>query len=807
MSSLLPGFEYDIFISYRQKDNKHDGWVTEFVEQLKGELEATFKEDISVYFDINPHDGLLETHDVDASLKPKLKCLVFIPILSRTYCDPQSFAWDHEFNAFVELASQDQFGLKVKLPNGNVTSRVLPVRIYDLDVTDVKLCESILGGVLRSVDFIYKSAGVNRPLRATEDHPGDNLNKTYYRDQINKVANSIREIIGAIGNQYPAEENIPGGTFKPATAIRKRKKTPVIAASILALALIVLGILFIPKLLKTTEKANDQSIAVLPFKLLGKDPEMQYQADGIMDAILLHLSMIKNLRVLPRTSVEQYRQTTKTVKTIGRELNAKYILEGSFQKFGDDVKLIVQLINAGEESHKWAKEYNNKWLEIFNVQSEISQTIAREINVAITPGERMSIETPPTSNMAAYDYFLRGKAELNRRISKENIENAISLFEKATEIDPRFTLAWVGLVECYRWNYWRSYDDRSEWTLVKWKEYLGKAAALEPDLKEVRLEEACYYYYYKLDFAKALGLLEKLKSDYPNDADIHNWIGLVLRRFGKLREAVENIEQAISLNPSYSVFYSNLGVTFTVLRDYIKAEVAYKKYIELNPANPDGYSSLINFYINTGQIQKAKEFLENSRIYLVQEAAIGQELELAVLERKYEKVILICDSLSDIPVVSEIKHPVKYPWLGYYYRLLQNDAKAHEYFALARDFLLNKIAGQPDYYPHYSDLGMALAGLHLKEQAIEAGKKALEIKNLSTDPMDGWIPERTMVMIQVMVGEYDEAMNRLDKIMELHGFLSADYLKLDPFWDPVRNHPKFKEIISNPDYQIKLKGD
>jgi hypothetical protein len=159
MPSLIPGYEYDIFISYRQKDNKYDGWVTEFVDNLKKELEATFKEDISVYFDINPHDGLLETHDVDASLKEKLKCAVFIPVISMTYCDPKSFAWGNEFKAFVESASNDQFGLKVKLPNGNIASRVLPVRIHDLDITDIKLCESVLGGVLRGVEFIYKSAG------------------------------------------------------------------------------------------------------------------------------------------------------------------------------------------------------------------------------------------------------------------------------------------------------------------------------------------------------------------------------------------------------------------------------------------------------------------------------------------------------------------------------------------------------------------------------------------------------------------------------------------------------------------------
>ena len=153
MPSAIPGYEYDIFISYRQKDNKGDRWVSEFVEALKTELESTFKDEVSVYFDISPNDGLLETHDVDASLKEKLKCLVFIPIISRTYCDPKSFAWEHEFKAFVLKASHDKFGLKVRLPNGNVASRVLPVRIHELGISDITECESVLGGILRGVEF------------------------------------------------------------------------------------------------------------------------------------------------------------------------------------------------------------------------------------------------------------------------------------------------------------------------------------------------------------------------------------------------------------------------------------------------------------------------------------------------------------------------------------------------------------------------------------------------------------------------------------------------------------------------------
>ena len=133
MASIIPGYEYDIFISYRQKDNKYDGWVTEFVDNLKKELEATFKEDISIYFDENPHDGILETYNVDKSLGFKLKSLVCIPVISQTYCDPKSFAWQNEFVAFNKMAREDQFGRDIKLSSGNVISRIIPINIHDID--------------------------------------------------------------------------------------------------------------------------------------------------------------------------------------------------------------------------------------------------------------------------------------------------------------------------------------------------------------------------------------------------------------------------------------------------------------------------------------------------------------------------------------------------------------------------------------------------------------------------------------------------------------------------------------------------
>ena len=191
MAAIHPEFEYDIFVSYRQNDNKYDGWVTEFVEKLKQELNATIKDNLSIFFDENPHDGLLETHQVDDSISGKLKAIIFIPIISQTYCDTSSFAWQQEFIAFRNQSDNDRLKRNIRLANGNVASRILPIKIHDIDLEDIRLLENELSGGLRSVDFIYRDAGVNRPLRPVDDTLM--TNGVLYRNQINKVANAIKK--------------------------------------------------------------------------------------------------------------------------------------------------------------------------------------------------------------------------------------------------------------------------------------------------------------------------------------------------------------------------------------------------------------------------------------------------------------------------------------------------------------------------------------------------------------------------------------------------------------------------------------
>jgi len=201
MPSIIRGFENDIFVSYRHKDNHYDGWVTDFVTNLKRELESTTKETLNVYYDKNSIDGLLEVHHVDHSVSAKLKSLIIIPIISQTYCDENSFAWNNEFLAFNEIASNDQLGKIIKLADGNMASRILQVKIHELDIDDQKLLEGKMQGSLRAIDFIYNSPGVNRPLRPRDDDEVRE-NQLFYRNQINKVANAVKNLIGGIKERH-----------------------------------------------------------------------------------------------------------------------------------------------------------------------------------------------------------------------------------------------------------------------------------------------------------------------------------------------------------------------------------------------------------------------------------------------------------------------------------------------------------------------------------------------------------------------------------------------------------------------------
>ena len=550
MSSIIQGYNYDIFISYRQNDNKYDGWVTEFVDNLNKELEANIKDKLSVYFDINPTDGLLETDSVDKSLEEKIKCLIFIPIISRTYCDSNCFAWQHEFCAFNKLAKEDKFGIEKKLASGNVSSRILPIKIYDLDPEDKELLENELGGILRSIEFIYKSAGVNRPLRVNEDHPQDNLNKTYYRDQINKVANAVKEIINALKKQSQHVEEITKQDFKVKPALQKNLRTKIIAAPLILFGLIAIAYFFIPKLFKSSEPL-EKTIAVLPFRNLSNDTTQLYFCDGFMEEILNNLQKINSFTVRSRTSSDQYRDTKKSITIIGNELNVNYLVEGSVGREGDNIKIWVQLIDSKADKHIWSNDYTRESKQIFSLQSEIAKEIASELKTILSPEEIKKIEKRPTENLEAYNYYLIGNEYYWRSYENQDYNIAASMYTKAIEADPNFALAYIRLALCHLSIYWFYFDHSME-RILKSKNAIDAATKIDPHLPEIHLALGYYHYWGFLNYSEALKEFKMAETKLQNNSECYYGMASVYRRAGEWSLARENFLKAFELNPGSS---------------------------------------------------------------------------------------------------------------------------------------------------------------------------------------------------------------------------------------------------------------
>jgi len=634
MASMISGFEYDLFISYRQKDNKGDHWVTEFITALKTELEATFKEDLTTYFDENPYDGLLETHDVTKSLQGKLKCLIFIPILSQTYCDSKSFAWNYEFLAFSRSASKDQFGLEVKLPNGNVASRVLPVRIHEIDALDQVMLEEELHGTLRCVDFIYHAAGVNRPLRPDDDKVRDNESKTVYRNQINKVANAIKELMKALKNRNDpvAFPSRPVGRA-PLKKIKSKKSTILLFSAISALA--VLGYLFFAKSAKTPTPSIDRSIAVLPFQNMSNDPDQEYFSDGMMEEIINQLTKVKELQVTSRTSSMKYKGSKAIqgglLKDIALELGVTNIVEGSVRTSGDQMRIAVQLIDARSDKHLWSETYDKPKdvNSIFAVQTEIALKIAGELKTILTPSEEHALQQIPTRNLEAYQLYLRARQVAQDR-EMESILQSISLIRQALDLDPNFTQA-----KCELANAYLVYKD---WSYPNSDGFYENAQRLA---KEVIDTDPTQTLAYSVLSSVDLGLgkfkefrmyLKRTIENNPTDVEILHRSATSLAMVGEKQQALALIEKALKSDPFSPIVNHNYLRVLLYNREYQLASIEPPEVMDRIPEYSVLRSDILEQYkFETGKCDSLQSAFNQTLCWAIKGDGVKAKEELSSL--------------------------------------------------------------------------------------------------------------------------------------------------------------------------------
>jgi len=623
-------------------------------------------------------------------------------------------------------------------------------------------------------------------------------------------AEEILSQLSKIEQEVPAAERIlpqrrPFASREIKGAFSKR--WGLIAALLFVAIATGLAFIFLRKEKPIPPPANKR-IVVLPFENQGA-LEDEYFADGMTDEITARLSSISRLEVIARTSAYQYKKTSKTPQKIGDELSVSYILYGTvrWQKQpggASKVRVTPSLVRISDATQIWANPYDEMITEVFQVQADIAKQVAKALNVALLEPEQKVLEAKLTNNPEAYDYYLRGQDYLNR--GSENTKNlmlSIEMYEKAVHFDPDFIQAYAGLASSHARMYWYHFDHTEE-RAAKSKEAADKALQLGPDAPETHFAFGVYYYFCKLDFNHALEQLDLALEKQPKNSGILAAIAYVKRRQGKLDETVSYLKKALEIDPRSVEFTGNMGETYFLLRDYVEAERYFTRAISLSPDYLIHYispsASLGNLYLyGLGNATKLKEVLNEASKKI---ASPDEEIYLhyfwvivSIFDKTYGEALRHIPLMPSEALDHLLLYVPKSQLYAQIYGLMDEKQKEREYYSSARLFLENKVKEQPEDSRFHSALGIAYAGLGLKEKAIQEATKATDLLPISKEFWRGTFRVKDLAQVYVMVGEYNKALDKIEYLLSIPGDLSIPLLKIDPVWAPLRNHPRFQKLL------------
>src|SRR5438046_1845874 len=348
----------------------------------------------------------------------------------------------------------------------------------------------------------------------------------------------------------------------------------------------------------------EKSIAVLPLENLSEEKENAFFADGIQDELLSNLAKIKDLKVISRTSVMQYKSgITRNLKEIAQQLGVSNVVEGSVRRSGNHVRVSVQLIDALTDRHIWVQSYDRTLTDALALEGELATEIASAVGATLTPQEKALVASKPTNNPAAYDAYLRGRALMGASaIDRSTLESAIRSYQEAVKLDPNFVLAWAYLSYRQSDYYWVGID-KSPARLTAAKDALDRALALNPNLPETHLAVGYYRYYGERDFTGALAEFQQAERGLPNNVDVIRAIGLIQRRLGDWDEAIASLRRAVELDPRNVEVSDVLAITYIVVRRFPEALAIADRVLALEPTNRDALWHKADVFWSTGDLK------------------------------------------------------------------------------------------------------------------------------------------------------------------------------------------------------------
>ncbi len=553
----------------------------------------------------------------------------------------------------------------------------------------------------------------------------------------------------------------------------------------------------------------EKSIAVLPFENLSDNKENDYFAAGVHDDILSNLAKVADLKVISRTSVQQFKSGTRNLREIGVALGVAHILEGTARRAGNRIRVNAQLIDARSDAHLWGETFDREITDLFALQSELAQRITQALRANLSAREKTNLQTHPTRDILAYELFLRARELFHwagSGYSYDKGADALRLIDEAIKRDPQFALAYALGSRLHSELFWFGYDKTAS-RLEKAKAAADAALKLQPDLGEAHLAKAFYYYYGFRQYDIAEKHVTAAVHAIPNDADVLNTAGAIARRDGRWNAAVSTLEQARDRDPrNLSVLWS-LFESYLALHEYTKAEGTVNDALSVSPT-ADFFvlaRSAIALFRDGDSASLRSALRKIPRSFDPGGATSTIALRLSLMARDVEeadRVLAACtheklddNGLSGVAGALDGYTVPKSWYAGLIAQARGNESSARAAFERAKRAVRDDLLQSPDDAKTVAMLALIHAAVGEKNEALGAATRAGELLPIAKDSFDGPILATTLAAVSAKLGEKDSAIQQLESLVGIPNGPTPGTLRVEPEWDSLRDDPRFKKLV------------
>jgi len=548
---------------------------------------------------------------------------------------------------------------------------------------------------------------------------------------------------------------------------------------------------------------DKKSIAVLPFASLSDDKNDAYFTDGVQDQILTNLAKVSDLKVISHTSVRQYRTgAERNMREIGRQLGVAYIIEGSVQRARDRIRINAKLIDARSDTQVWAETYDRTAADLFAVQSELAQSIVTQLKAKLSPQQKAEIEERPTQDLDAFELYLQAKAIIDSYINATDVRaallQALKSLDEAIQRDPNFVSAYCYVARANDLLFFFDLDPTP--SRVSMADSAVKAALrLRPDSAEAHFARADYYFRCLRDYDRAQEELAIARPSLPNSSPFFILSGYINRRRNHFHEAERDFSTAFALDPRNPNAYNLLADTFVLQRRFSEAVHVSDNVLAAGEQTPIVWFRRASSILwGTGDTGPMRDILTK---YPDMEFAGGQtpvRSWMAMLDGNYAEAarVLTASPRQDFQDIDFSFYFPKSWYQAMVARAKGDSAGATAAFRECREILAQRLVAKPEHARTIAVLAQVDAGLGQKDLAIREAQQAIDLMPVSKDIYDGALVLEGLAQVYTWSGDRDRAIELVQKLLTIPGYINYGRLKLHPLWSPLRGDPRFEKIVN-----------